>query len=388
MASRDGRDSERTSTPGRDSPLAATVTATPPLTLDRLKRGLARRLGFLPTATPAPTLPVPSAREGGPVAGLDLAECQVFFGYMRLHAYAMLAEVERYTPEQLRAGMRVALEVEGEQPVQRSRILSVQPSGAIEFEVDALVPRDVPMERVFLLTWFGDGLSRFPMEIVLPHARALDKRSKLPDFKAAVRGFAAAEGRRPALLDVGGRARSGIQRSEEYPDCDVTVFDIVADPGVDVVGDAHALSTYFPPDSFDFAMSVAVFEHLLMPWKVAVEMNRVLRPGGLAYVHSHQSQPMHDMPWDFFRFSDMSWHALFNRRTGFEVLAAEMSMPVHMVPRIHPEQPANAEQTLGFRSSDVLVRKIGPAEVDWTVKLTEVIDSMYPTDKNDAAVAR
>lgn len=337
---------------------------------------------------PAATLPVPSAREGGPVVGLDLDECQVFFGYLRVHAYAMIAEVERYTPEQLRAGMRVAIELEGEQPVQRSRILSVLPSGAVEFEADALVPRDVPMERVFLLLWFGDGLSRFPMEIVLPHARANDNRHILPDFKAAVQHFASAQGRRPALLDVGGRARSGIQRSEEYPGCDVTVFDIVADPGVEVVGDAHALSAHFPSEHFDFAMSIAVFEHLLMPWKVAVELNRVLRPGALAYVHSHQSQPMHDMPWDFFRFSDMAWHAMFNRRTGFEVLAAEMSMPLHMVQRIYPDYPANAEQALGFRSSEVLVRKIGPAEVDWTVNLTEVIDSMYPTDTTSAVVAR
>lgn len=337
---------------------------------------------------PAASLPVPPAHPGGPVVGLDLDECQAFFGYLRLHAYAMVAEVERYTPGQLRAGLRVALEVEGGQPVQRSAILSVLPGGAVEFEVDALVPRDVAMERVFLLVWFGDVLSRFPMEVVLPHARANDNRHILPDFKAAVRRFAAAEGRRPALLDVGGRARSGIQRSEEYPECDVTVFDIVADPGVDVVGDAHALSAHLPSGHFDFAMSVAVFEHLLMPWKVAVELNRVLRPGALAYVHSHQSQQIHDMPWDFLRFSDRAWHGLFNRRTGFEVLAAGMSTPLHMVERIYPEYPANAEQALGFRSSEVLVRKIGPAEVDWTVKLTEVIDTMYPTDATNAAVAR
>jgi hypothetical protein len=339
-------------------------------------------------AAPAAVLPVASARAGGPVVGLDLDECHVFFGYLRLHAYALVAEVERYTPGQLRAGLRVAIELEGAQPVQRSAILSVQPGGAVEFEVDALVPRDVPMERVFLLVWFGDVLSRFPMEIVLPHARAGDRSRIQPDFRAAVRQFAAAHGRRPALLDVGGRARSGIQRSEEYPECDVTVFDIVAQPGVDVVGDAHALSAFLPPEHFDFAMSIAVFEHLLMPWKVAVELNRVLRPGALAYVISHQSQPMHDMPWDFFRFSDMAWHGLFNRRTGFEVLAAGMTGPLHMVQRVYPEYPANAEHALGFRSSEVLVRKVGPAEVDWTVKLTEVIDSMYPTDTTNAAVAR
>jgi SAM-dependent methyltransferase len=339
--------------------------------IGRLLRRLNRR--------PPPAPVSPPGRAGGPVAGLDLDECQAFFGYLRIHAYAMLAEVERHSHDQLRDGLSVALEVDGEQPAQRSRIVSVQPSGAIEFELDALVPRDVSMERVFLLASFAGGVSRFAMQDVLPYARARDLRTRLTDFRAMVSGFAAEAGRRPALIDIGGRARSQIQKSEEYPHCDVTVFDIIADPGVDVVGDAHELSAHFPPDSFDFAVSLAVFEHLLMPWKAAVEMNRVLRPGGVAYVWAPQSHSIHDLPWDFFRFSDASWHALFNRRTGFEVIATDMSMQVHVVPRVLPEHPAYPEHTLGYMSSEVLVRKIGPAEVDWPVRLGEVVDTMYPT---------
>lgn len=331
--------------------------------------GLARRLGLRPG----------QARPGGPIAGLDLHECQVFFGYCRIRAYAVLAEVERHSHAELQAGLRVALELDGGRPTQRSAVLSVQPNGAVEIELDALVPRDMPVDRAVLLVWFRDGLSRFPLSAVLPYAQARDLTSQLTTFNAIV-AEAAAGGARPTLLDVGGRARSRIQKSEHYPHCDVTVFDIIPDPGVDVVGDAHELSRHFPPDSFDFATSLAVFEHLLMPWKAAVELNRVLKPGAHAYIWAPQSQPVHDLPWDFFRFSDNAWHALFNRRTGFEVVVADMSMRVHMVPRVYPIQPALPEHTLGFMSSEVLVRKIGPAEVDWPVRLPEVIDTMYPTD--------
>ncbi|HME78232.1 MAG TPA: class I SAM-dependent methyltransferase [Mycobacterium sp.] len=66
------------------------------------------------------------------------------------------------------------------------------------------------------------------------------------------------------ILDIGGRARSGVDRRGEYPGCDLIVFDRVADPTVDVVGDAHALSSHFPAESFDFIVSIAVFEHLLI----------------------------------------------------------------------------------------------------------------------------
>jgi len=45
----------------------------------------------------------------------------------------------------------------------------------------------------------------------------------------------------------------------------------------DVLGDAHALP--FPCETFDFAMSIAVFEHLASPVLAAQEIARVLRPG-------------------------------------------------------------------------------------------------------------
>jgi SAM-dependent methyltransferase len=381
MAGLDGRDSNRI--PIFPSPAGgrSKVIARLRPTLGRLGRGLARRMGL---ASPPPA-PAPPGRAGGPVAGLDLDECQLFFGYLRIHAYAMLADVERHSHEALRAGLSVALEVDGAQPAQRASILSVQPGGAVEFEIDALVPRDLSIDRVHLLAMFGGGVSRFEMRAVLPFSRARDVRTMLTGFREQV-AQAAASGQRPRLLDVGGRARSRIQKSEDYPHCDVTVFDIIADPGVDVVGDAHELSAHFPPGSFDFAISLAVFEHLLMPWKVAVEMNRVLKPGGLAYVWAPQSHSTHDMPWDFFRFSDAAWHALFNRRTGFEVVATDMSMQVHIVPRVLPEQPADPEHTMGYMSSEVLVRKIGLAEVDWPVKLSEVIDTMYPTQTEGEAM--
>jgi SAM-dependent methyltransferase len=327
---------------------------------------------------PAPVPPVWSGRPGGPVAALDLHECQAFFGYLRIKAYADIADAGQYSDAELLGGTAVEVEVAGQVPAQRARVLSVQPSRVVEFEVDVLVDRGVAPSAVDILVRFGHGVSRFHLAAVLPYARARDLRTRLTDFNAAL-AAAAAGGGRPRVLDLGGRARSRVQKSEMYPHCDVTVFDIIAAPGVDVVGDAHALSAHFPPDSFDFAISLAVFEHLLMPWKAAVELSRVLKPGGLAYIWAPQSCPVHDTPWDFFRFSDNAWHALFNRRTGFEVLATDMSQSLHMVPRVLPEQEAFAERTFGFASSEALVRRIGPAEVDWPVNLSEVIDTRYPS---------
>lgn len=45
--------------------------------------------------------------------------------------------------------------------------------------------------------------------------------------------------KRGKLLDIGGRNRSKIDRSKEFPSFDVTVLDILDGDNVDVVADAH-----------------------------------------------------------------------------------------------------------------------------------------------------
>ena len=64
-----------------------------------------------------------------------------------------------------------------------------------------------------------------------------------------------------------------------------------------------------------------------MPWVAAVELGHVMRLGGLVYVQSHQTWPVHDAPWDFWRFSKYGWDTLFHTYSGFEVIAAEMGEP-------------------------------------------------------------
>lgn len=131
------------------------------------------------------------------------------------------------------------------------------------------------------------------------------------------------------LLEIGGRARSAPSsyRPLAPPGWRYVSFDIVDGPDVDVVGDAHELSSYFDAGSIDAIVSASVFEHLAMPWKAVLEMNRVLAPGGTVLTTTHQAWPLHEQPWDFWRYSDASWHALFNESTGFRLDQAAMGQP-------------------------------------------------------------
>lgn len=181
------------------------------------------------------------------------------------------------------------------------------------------------------------------------------------------------------VLDIGGRDRSAVDRSLQFPDHDVTVIDIVPGDNVDLVGDAHDLSAHFAADSFDAIYSISVFEHLLMPWKVVLEMNRVLRTGGVAYIHTHQTLGMHDMPWDFWRFSDTSWDALFNSQTGFQIIGRAMAHEHFLLPFLWRPDKIDAEKSAGFESSGVYVEKTGESMLEWPVRLGDIVQTSYPS---------
>ncbi|MDB5595603.1 MAG: Methyltransferase type 11 [Hyphomicrobiales bacterium] len=180
------------------------------------------------------------------------------------------------------------------------------------------------------------------------------------------------------VLDIGGRARSKLDRSLIFSNAECTVIDIIDGDNVDIVGDAHRLSEYFPANSFDAVFSVSVFEHLLMPWKAVVEINRILKVGGIGCIHTHQTLGMHDMPWDFWRFSDTAWDALFNQKTGFKITARALDSEQFVIPFIYRPSKAHAEKSAGFEGSCVLIEKTGPCLVDWDVKVSDAIQTTYP----------
>lgn len=109
-------------------------------------------------------------------------------------------------------------------------------------------------------------------------------------------------------------------------------FDFYPGDNVDVVGDAHTLSSYFDPGlEFDLIFSSAAFEHLHMPWIVAQEIQKLLKVGGYVFVETHFSFSSHERPWNFFQFSDKGLRALFNSALGFDLIDSSMSNPINGV---------------------------------------------------------
>jgi hypothetical protein len=232
------------------------------------------------------------------------------------------------------------------------------------FQVRAIVTRIENPEEIELV------LSTDEEELCIsqPGATALGAAYKplgdLTDkFFASVRG--ATDG---TVLEVGSRARSGVVRRALFGErVKYTGFDIIAGENVDTVGDAHELSNYFAPQSFNFCFSISVFEHLMWPWKVALELNAVMTTGGLAFMQSHPAWPKHEMPWDFFRFWDSGWRALFCEATGFRVIGTVEAHGVDLVPRQYTgNRNLCWEGDHATLASAVLAEKVGSPQVTWS----------------------
>ena len=190
------------------------------------------------------------------------------------------------------------------------------------------------------------------------------------------------------VLEIGSRIISPGAPSKRtmFPGASSFVgFDYHPDDNTDVVGDAHRLSHHVGIGAFDAIFSLSVFEHLAMPWLVAMEINKALAPGGITFHCSHFAWPAHDLPWDFWRYSDEGLKVLFSPALGFRTRKAGMYTPV----RLHPDDVPLGQEMLplhtAYGGSAILSEKV--AEIDesrfrWDTGLDEVLPpaSQYPTE--------
>lgn len=255
-------------------------------------------------------------------------------------------------------------------------VAAVYGESALQCRFDAQVIVHEPHQdflKAELLIRTNNGIERslFPI-----HNLANNPVNQVRDRFQALLKNAKSDGH---LLEIGSRARSGIVRRELTPNNWLyTGVDVMAGENVDVVGDAHQLSRLFPDQRFDAVTAFSVLEHLLMPWKFVVELNQVLNVGAIGLFATHQSWPLHDAPWDFWRFSDKAWTALFNRATGFEIIATAMGEPAYTVATFCHSVTDFQDQP-SYLASVVLFRKVSDTALTWPVEVDEITDSHYPT---------
>ena len=75
-------------------------------------------------------------------------------------------------------------------------------------------------------------------------------------------------------------------------------------------------------ERFDLVLCTQVLEHVPQPGAVLAELHRVLKPGGQLWISAPLSFQEHEVPHDYFRYTQYGWRRLLDD-AGFEVQSLE-----------------------------------------------------------------
>lgn len=102
---------------------------------------------------------------------------------------------------------------------------------------------------------------------------------------------------------------------EEYVGCDVVQS---SENRADIICSASQIP--LDASSFDTILCTQVIEHVADPSALLQEANRLLRAGGVLLLSGPMYWPLHEEPFDFFRFTKYGFCSLLEK-TGFSVLS-------------------------------------------------------------------
>ncbi|MGE3818358.1 MAG: class I SAM-dependent methyltransferase [Isosphaeraceae bacterium] len=117
-----------------------------------------------------------------------------------------------------------------------------------------------------------------------------------------------------------GAGAKGESSRRDFPNSVVVTTDVHLQFGIDLVCDAHDIP--FADGTFGLVFADQVLEHVARPWRVAAEMERVARPGGLVYAATPFVFPHHGNGYDFQRFTSTGLRFLFPRSSSVFLTSA------------------------------------------------------------------
>jgi SAM-dependent methyltransferase len=121
---------------------------------------------------------------------------------------------------------------------------------------------------------------------------------------------------------------------------------------VDMVCDLYKLSSQFK--DFDIIICCSVYQKCKYPHLVSHEILKCLKTGGVAFIQTHQTFPLHGSA-DYYRFSLDALHSLFPETMGTLILSKLYSCPCSIIPHNVINWDLYAKS---FLNSNIIVKKI------------------------------
>lgn len=117
------------------------------------------------------------------------------------------------------------------------------------------------------------------------------------------------------VLDAGAGSFDRYKKLFEFTE--YIKMDICNSENVDVVGSIEDIP--FESNSFDSIICTQVLEHVKNPTLAAKELYRVLKNGGYALITVPQINELHEVPNDYFRYTNFGLKEIFEKQ-GFNIV--------------------------------------------------------------------
>ncbi len=122
--------------------------------------------------------------------------------------------------------------------------------------------------------------------------------------------------------------------------------DLREGPGVDVILNVHDID--LPSESVGTILCLDTLEHVEYPRKAIDELTRILKPGGMLVISSSMDFPIHDFPYDFWRFTPDGFKSLLKPYSETFVGSAGNDESPHTVVGIGFKDSASGNITSEF----------------------------------------
>jgi len=99
-----------------------------------------------------------------------------------------------------------------------------------------------------------------------------------------------------------------------FPQHEYVGSDMREGPGVDMLLDLHDID--LPSDSVGTILCFDTLEHVEYPHRALEQIHRVLKPDGIAVISSVMDFPIHDYPYDYWRFTPEAFKSILKPFNG------------------------------------------------------------------------
>lgn len=101
---------------------------------------------------------------------------------------------------------------------------------------------------------------------------------------------------------------------------------------VDVVCDLHKTVDIFKDKSYDIIISCSTFEHLKYPLLCGHNLMKMLKIGGIIFIQTHQTFPLHGYKYDYYRFSREALKSIFSKKMNIKTLSSHFNGNCAIIP--------------------------------------------------------